>query len=120
MAVDTALFADLALGAMKAPRWKAPPATLFGPEITLESQERLYHPLVKDVQASLVGLSSAAQRQNVLSARVAWVTARKVTAETALNAIGVAPSLPASLARTPVTTRTSSSVSMKRPAPVAA
>lgn len=101
MAVDTGLLANLAIGAMNAPHHKALDPTAFGPVITKQSQERLYHPLVSVVQTSLANLS-AADRQNVLSTRLAWVAARKAKAESALGAIGVDASVPSSLAQLPV------------------
>jgi hypothetical protein len=102
MAVDAGLLADLAIGAMNAPHQKALRPTLFGPVITKQSQERLYHPLVGVVQTSLANLSPT-DRQNVLSTRLAWVAARKENAESALGAIdGVATSIPSSLAQTHV------------------
>jgi hypothetical protein len=109
MAVDVGPIADMALGAMKAPHRTVPPATIFGPQITKQSQERLYHPLVSVVQASLADPSlSPTDRQNVLAARLAWVTARKAKAESALTAIGVDTSLPSSLAQKSVIDRKSS------------
>lgn len=103
MGLDAALLAGLALGAANAPRWTEIAHTDFGPQLTRQSQEGLYHPLVRVVQTSLVQLATAADRESVLSARLDWVKVRKAKAESALTAIGVDISLPSGIARTRVT-----------------
>jgi hypothetical protein len=102
MAVNAAVLAGLALGAVDKPPWDAIANTMLGPQLTAQSQEGQYHPLAGVVQKALAGLPPASWA-SVLSARLAWVTTRKTTAETALSVVGVDASLPASLAKTMVT-----------------
>jgi hypothetical protein len=90
----------MAMGAAKKPNWDAIAHTKFGPQLTKQSQEGLYHPLVSVVQASLAQLATAADTESVLSTRLNWVKYRKTLAEAALTKVGVDPGLPSKIAQT--------------------
>jgi hypothetical protein len=104
MPVGNVALAAAALGAANVPLWHKPPETDWGPEITAQSQERQFHPLVEVVQAKLAGPTmNQAARVSVLQARLAWLVTRKKAAESALNALHLSPDLPTSIAATPLT-----------------